>query len=161
MSDEIIATLPASPPRRWLAVIMLACLGGVLTYVAFTSPAGAAQIFFLVIGLAAFWATGRLHRSTQTVLELTRSELRVQNGSVLAPIKEIQRVERGPFAFKPTNGFSLIMRQGGHRGWVPGIYWASGRRIGVGGVTGAPQAKYMSEAIATVLAEHAQGASET
>ena len=61
-------------------------------------------------------------------------------------------VDRGLFAFKPSNGFVVVLSQGGWRGWAPGLWWRLGRRLGVGGVTSAAQAKAMAEILSIEIA---------
>jgi hypothetical protein len=60
----------------------------------------------------------------------------------------IRSVERGAFAFKPSHGFTLVMKEKQPRAWAPGLWWRLGRRVGVGGVTSAGQTKFMAEQIA-------------
>lgn len=153
MSDQVIATLAASPPRRFTGTGMLALLGGLLIYLAFELPTGGSQILLLVLGVAALLASARLHRATSQVIELTAQELRIKDGSVLAKVDDIQKVERGAFAFKPSNGFLVTLKSNGPRRWAPGLFWSFSRKIGVGGVTGAPQTKGMAEALAILIAE--------
>lgn len=152
MSDTVVARLSASPPRRYIGVGMLAVLGGLLVYLAFSIPTGITQIALLVLGAGALWAAARLHSATAQVLVLTQEALLIEGGDVLATVAQMQKVERGAFAFKPSNGFLLTQFTAGPRRWAPGMYWAMGRRIGVGGVTGAPQSKAMAEAIAGLIA---------
>jgi hypothetical protein len=82
------------------------------------------------------------------VIELTETEIRTSNGEVLARMDEILAVDRGAFAFKPSNGFTLKLNTKKPRAWAPGLWWRFGRRVGVGGVTSAGQAKFMAEQIA-------------
>lgn len=131
---------------------MLAVLGGLLLYLAMTVPLGATQIFLLVFGLVALWSAMRLQAATAQTLILTERALITDRGDELAQVDEMEKVERGAFAFKPSNGFLLTTRSPGPRRWAPGLFWAMGRRIGVGGVTGAPQSKAMAEAIAGLIA---------
>ena len=63
----------------------------------------------------------------------------VQMGPSLHNLKNIARVERGLFAFKPSNGFLILLNNPMSRAWHPGLWWRFGRRIGIGGVT--PQAE--------------------
>ena len=62
-------------------------------------------------------------------------------------------MDRGTFAFKPSNGFLLRTATKQPRLWKPGLYWRMGRRIGVGGITRAAEAKLMADVIAVRLAE--------
>jgi hypothetical protein len=54
---------------------------------------------------------------------------------------------------KPSNGFTVVMETKQPRAWAPGLWWRVGRRVGVGGVTGASQTKFMAEQIALRLAQ--------
>ena len=101
----------------------------------------------LAFGVVMLWQAERLRRSTTVTIELTATELRDSAGTVLARIDEVQSVERGTFAFKPSNGFTLVLNSKKPRAWLPGLWWRFGRRVGVGGVTNAGQAKFMAERI--------------
>ncbi len=153
MSDPVIATLAASPPRRWTGVVMLSILGGLLIYLALSVPFSISQIALLLCGIAVLLAASRLFAATAQVIELTKTQLRVKDGIILAEIANIAKVERGPFAFKPSNGFLVSTKENGPRRWSPGLYWCFSKRIGIGGVTGAPQTKGMAEALAILIAE--------
>ena len=87
-------------------------------------------------------------RSTGRVIELTATELRDSTGVLLARVEDIESMDRGVFAFKPSNGFLLKTKKPGKRAWQPGLWWRIGNRVGVGGVTSAAQAKFMAEQIA-------------
>lgn len=156
MSNPVIATLTASPPRRWTGTIMLGILGALLIYLAFSVPFSLSQIALIVCGIIALIAASRLFAATGQIIELTKSELRVRDGIVLAQISNVAKIERGAFAFKPSNGFLISTKENGPRRWSPGLYWCFSKRIGVGGVTGAPQTKGMAEAIAILIAERDQ-----
>ncbi|MEN8892854.1 hypothetical protein [Planktotalea arctica] len=153
VSEPVIATLYASPPRRFLGTGMLLLLGGLLIYLALAVPFGPSQIFLILAGLLGLFCAMRLHTATAQVIELTATQLRVQGGIILAELDTIKKVERGAFAFKPSNGFLVTLKQKGARRWAPGMFWAFSRKIGVGGVTGAPQTKGMAEALAILIAE--------
>lgn len=156
MSDPVIATLAASPPRRWTGAIMLTLLGGLVMFLAFSVPFGVAQISLFIAGLFGVFAATRLFASTSQIIELTAESLRIKDGVELAQISNIAKVERGAFAFKPSNGFLVSLKENGPRRWAPGMYWSFSKRIGVGGVTGAPQTKGMAEALAILIAEREQ-----
>ena len=70
----------------------------------------------------------------------------------MAPIDDIIRVERGAFAFKPSNGFVVSLKQKTARAWIPGLYWKFSSRIGIGGVTAPADAKFMADALAVLIA---------
>lgn len=154
MSDEVLAEVRASEPRRWFGIVMLAFMGGLLLYVSFaTPPAFEWQLFLIGVGIASLLLAERMRRSTAGVIELTATELRTADGETIATVADIERVERGMFAFKPSNGFVIRTRTRGSRRWEPGLWWRIGRRIGVGGVTPGRQTKFMSEVIAALMAD--------
>jgi hypothetical protein len=155
-NDPVIATLSASPPRRWTGTVMLTFLGGLMVYLALSVPFSVSQIGLFLCGLIALFAATRMHTSTAQEIELTQTELRIKGGIVLAQVANIARVERGAFAFKPSNGFLVSLKEAGPRGWALGLYWRFGKRLGVGGVTGAPQTKGMAEALAILIAARNQ-----
>lgn len=154
MKDDILATVQVSALRRWLGLGVLLGFGGMVIYVALASPPALPwQLFLLLIGAGALWIAERMRRATGHRLELTRDELRSSDGTCIAKVAEIEALERGTFAFKPSNGFLIRTRGAGARVWQPGLWWRLGRRVGIGGVTSAGQTKAMSEILAAVLAE--------
>lgn len=160
--DEVFATVSASQPRRWTGVGMLLIVGVVVIYVAMaTPPSFSWQVFLLVIGAGAIWMAERMRRATEHKLELTETELKSSEGIVLARIEDIATVERGVFAFKPSNGFLITLKARGDRVWRPGLWWRLGRRIGIGGVTPASQTKFMSEILSAQLMQRDQESDHT
>ncbi|MEY8841953.1 hypothetical protein AB9K41_23235, partial [Cribrihabitans sp. XS_ASV171] len=133
MQEEILATVEASAPRRWMGVGMLAAMGILVIYVAFaTPPALEWQIFLLVVGGLSLWLAQRMMQATAHRIELTETELRSSTGEIIARIEDVETMDRGVFAFKPSNGFLLRTRTPAPRRWYPGLWWRLGRRIGVG-----------------------------
>lgn len=154
MNNEILAVVEVSAGRRWMGVIMLAGLGGLLIYVALVAPPELEwQIFLVAIGGLALWMAERMRRATEHRIELTETELRSSDGQVIALVDDIENVDRGVFAFKPSNGCLIRTRSRGSRVWQPGLWWRMGRRIGVGGVTAAGQTKAMTEILSALLAQ--------
>lgn len=151
---EILATVKASGGRRFLGIGLLAILGVLVIYVAIvTPPSFGWRVFLIVLGVIALMVADAMRRSTAHVLELTRTELRDSGGVVIADVSEITGIDRGAFAFKPSNGFLLKLKSPRPRSWRPGLWWRFGRRVGVGGMTPGRQTKYMAEIIAVMLAE--------
>jgi len=150
--DGIYAQLEASPARRIFAYGVQFGLGGIIVYVTLVQPPSLPwMIFMLAFGVTMLWQAERLRRSTTITIELTATELRDSAGTVLARVDEVRSVERGTFAFKPSNGFTLVLNTKKPRAWLPGLWWRFGRRVGVGGVTNAGQAKFMAERINMML----------
>jgi hypothetical protein len=73
-------------------------------------------------------------------------------GTVLARVEDIVAVNRGAFAIKPSNGFTLTLKNPAPRAWQPGLWWRLGRRVAVGGVTPGSQARPMADIIAVMVA---------
>ncbi len=158
MSDEIVATIRASEPRRYMGVGMLGMVGALVIYVALSTPPSAGWlVFLLVVGLFAIWLAARMWQATQFHIELTEDELRCSDGNVIARVDDIQSIDRGFFAFKPSNGFLIKTKTPASRIWRPGLWWRFGRQIGVGGVTPGSQSRAMSEILAAMIAMRNQG----
>lgn len=154
-TDDVLATTRASGGRRLIGLTSLGFLGLFLIYVAFTTSPGLGwQLFLLVMGAGAIWLADLMRRSTAGAIELTGSVLRDSDGTVIAHVKDIEHIDRGVFAFKPSNGFLLRTKAGtgAQTVWRPGLWWRMGRRVGVGGMTPGNQTKYMSEIISAMIA---------
>ncbi|MEO9576375.1 MAG: hypothetical protein ABJ263_06165 [Tateyamaria sp.] len=152
--NTVLATITASPGRRILGIGSLWILSLMVIYVAIVQPPELGwQIFLLALGGGAIWIAELMRRATAVSLELTRDELRDTAGVVLARIDEVTGLDRGMFAFKPSNGFLMRLNKRKPRAWRPGLWWSLGSRIGVGGMTPAHEAKFMAEIIANLLAE--------
>ena len=98
------------------------------------------------------WAADVMRRATAHSLELTESVLRSTDGRILAEISDVKSIDRGLFAFKPSNGFLVTLRKPKARAWAPGLWWRVGRRVGVGGVTDAGQTKFLAEILTAMIA---------
>ena len=154
--SEVLAVVSASAGRRVLGLTALAGLGVLLIYVAFASPPTVLwQLFLIGIGVGALWVADAMRRATASCVELTANELRDGDGTVIARVVDIEALDRGFFAFKPSNGFlikiSANAKSSNH--WRPGLWWRLGRRIGIGGMTPGSQTKYMSEVLAVMMAQ--------
>lgn len=154
MADEVLVTVEASGLRRIMGVSMLAVIGVTLLYVATATPPSMGWLaFLLAVGLGALWLAMRMWQATSHRIELTETELRCTDGTVIAQVADIQTIDRGFFAFKPSNGFLIRTASPGSRVWLPGLWWRAGRRIGIGGVTPGSQTKTMSEILAAMIAQ--------
>ena len=156
--NEVLAVVRASTGRRILGLTSLAILGFLLIYIAFSRPPALGwQIFLLVVGGAAIWCADAMRRATASAVELTPTELRDADGTRIALVADIEGMDRGFFAFKPSNGFLLKTGTSAGRQWRPGLWWRMGRRIGIGGMTPGSQTKFMSEVLAAMMATRGQG----
>lgn len=149
----VYARVQATPMRRGAAVGMLYILGALLIVLVFRNPPSASfAVIMGLMGAISFWQGERLRKATKLVLELTSDELRDSDGRCLAKVADIKSVDRGVFAFKPSNGFVLHLKVRTTNAWAPGLWWRLGRKVGVGGVVPSGQAKYMAEVISTWIA---------
>ena len=156
---EIEMSVIPSPGRRGMAVVVLAGLGLVLLWLGWSAAAAPLWGAVLaVFGIGALWSARRLWDATGVGIELTAQGLRDGSGRQIARWEEIAAVQRGPFAMKPSNGFGLTLTTPGPRIWEPGLWWRSGRRVGIGGVLPGHAARAMAERIATVIAARDDGA---
>jgi len=161
-ADEILATVTASPARRWMGVLTMYALAGLLFWIAFSQPPSVQWlVFLLVVGAGSLWLAERMRRATQRVITLTRTELRDSEGDVIAYVADVMRVDRGVFAFKPSNGFLIrTSTPAGPRAWQPGVWWRMGNQIGIGGMTPGRQTKPMSEILSFMIAERDMAAEQ-
>ncbi|MFU1476268.1 hypothetical protein ACM25N_00570 [Roseovarius sp. C7] len=153
MTEPMQITMRASPPRRYFGLAMLAGLGALLLYLAMDGAGHtlAIKAFLVVLGALALYVAQRMYRATDREIILDDNGLSTDEGEVIAALDQIERVDRGAFAFKPSNGFIVILTQGQSPRWEPGMWWRVGRRVGIGGVTGAAEAKAMAEVISAKL----------
>lgn len=155
--QETLAVVNASPGRRVLGLLSLGTLGFLTLSVAVSRPpAPGWQVFLLAMGAGALWAALATWRATASAVVLNEAGLQDADGTVIAPVEEIDGLDRGVFAFKPSNGFLLRTRSRAPAAWRPGLWWRLGRRVGVGGMTPRGQAKAMAEVLAMVLARRDQ-----
>ncbi|MBO9406062.1 hypothetical protein J7399_01375 [Shimia sp. R9_1] len=156
---EVLATIRASGPRRVFGIGTLALLGGLLVYLALaTSPALIWQVFLLVLGVLSLWLAESTRRATENTIQLTRAGMATDSGEVIAPLNDIAAVKRGMFDLKPSNGFTVVLKTSRTRRWQPGLWWALGKRVGIGGVTPGSEAKSMAQILEALLVE--KGGSE-
>lgn len=142
-----------------MGVGTLALLGGLFVLLAAQSGAGAPAMaaLLVVLGLATLGVALRMWRATRVSLHLTRAGLHSSDGQIIAPLAQIASVDRGMFAYKPSNGFLLRLREAAPMGWAPGVWWRLGRRVGVGGTLSGAQTKPMAEMIQALMAERDAG----
>ncbi len=151
--SEPLVTLQISQFRRLFGVGMLGGLGIVLLYVAATSAdrGTVGLIGLLIFGGLILWASFRMYNATAETLTLTREGIFSSTGQTICELENIASTDTGFFAFKPSNGFSILLKTPLKRGWCPGLWWRFGKRIGIGGVTSPGQGKAMSNMISMLL----------
>lgn len=150
-----VARVAASGGRRAFGLMVLVGLGMILIWLGLMQDGGSLPLRLLILaaGGAVLWAAREMRRATALAVILTGDGLRDSTGEVIAPLDEIASVDRGTFAFKPSNGFLVRLTAPGPWRWKPGLYWRFGRRVGVGGVAHAAQSKAMADALTIMLVE--------
>jgi hypothetical protein len=157
MTETILAKVSPSGPRRFAAVGTMGLLGTLVVYMGMGADVAgfSERLVLIVTGAIALVMAMRLYNQTRIVIELTETELRDTSGRVLAEVSKIVRVERGAFAFKPSNGFLVVTSEKMPRKFVPGMWWRFGTRLGVGGVCAANETKAMAEVLSMVITQRA------
>ncbi len=151
-SKGILARLGAAKPRRWFGVAVIGGLGALLIYLSTVSLGGfASRAMLFAMGLFAFYIATRFEFSTRGELLLTENGIEDADRRVLVEWANMTKVERGVFALKPSNGFTVRTKTPMQREWAPGLWWRFGKRFGVGGVSAAGASKFMAEQIAMRL----------
>ncbi|MBT9383051.1 hypothetical protein KM176_04190 [Pseudooceanicola sp. CBS1P-1] len=153
--QEIIARIGVSAGRRVFGIAVLAVLAVAMLWLGLRPEATVftLRLLMIVLGVLVGLAAWAMARATGRALELTPEVLRDSSGHVLAHVAEIESVDRGAFAFKPSNGFLLKLARPGGRRFLPGLYWQVGRRVGVGGVLRASETKLVADRLSILLAE--------
>ena len=150
-----IAELRISQGRRWLGVGALGVLGVVLAGHGLSSPERSVsiQIVSIVLGAGCLWQAWRHLTMSKTGIVLTEDGLFDDSGDLICAFDDIGSVDRGMFAFKPTNGFLIRLRRPAGFRWIPGLYWRIGKRVGVGGATRSNEAKVMADTLKILVDE--------
>jgi len=144
--EEILSVLPPTAGRRWMGILVFFALGVVFLWLGIAnSPSFGWRIVFIVGGAVSLWGSDVMRRSTDDEIVLTREVLRTRSGRILTRIDNVDKVDRGAFAFKPSQGFLVRLKTPTEAGWAPGLWWARGTFVGIGGVVSGGQAKAMAE----------------
>ena len=154
MGDDL-ARISISRFRQKLTGVLLAGGGFLVLYVNVQSPSEglAARILIPLFGLGMIWLAIRLVRAGSAVLVLQSDGIWTGGGEQLCALDDIEAVRRSMLEMKPTNGFALVLRNPARPRWQPGLYWALGKRIGIGGSTNPLETKHMAQSIEAILAE--------
>lgn len=152
---EIILSVRPSPFRRWVSVVLVIGLAAFLVHLALTESAISplSRGILGLLGLGCAWMGVRMYHATDVGLDLYPDRLCDTKGQELCHLDELAKVERGAFAFKPSNGLVLQLKDPGRAAWQPGLWWRIGRRLGIGGIISAGQSKALAEAITLLQRE--------
>lgn len=156
-TEEILLDIAPSIFRRFLALAALLVLGMVLIGLGFGEVPDLWRLVFVALGALVLWSCMHIYRATGDGLQLTRAGLRTRSGRMLVRVENIDKVERGVFAFKPSNGFLVRLKTPEDRGWAPGLWWKFGRKLGVGGTLSGGQTRAMADLMAAMVVERDGG----
>lgn len=159
MAIDVELEIYAPPARRWIGISTLYVLGILLVTLAiFRTPEDMGwTVFLLVMGVVSLWFAEKTRQATAHGLRLTPEGLWETGGRRIVALDDVQEVDRGLFAFKPSNGFLIVTESVQDNAWRPGLYWIIGRRIGVGGVVSRAQSKMMADTMSMMIAERKEG----
>ena len=154
MAKEL-ARLEVSTFRRFTGVSVQVIMAVFLlfTVAMFPSPFASWSLFLTAFGFALLWFAWRFWNATSTYLVLTGDGLFDSAGRHFCALNEIDKVDRGFFAFRPSGGFTLKLKVPAKRGWAPGLWWAFGKSIGIGGATSRQAGKQMADIISVMMSE--------
>ncbi len=150
---ELLAELTASPARRIMGVGSQVCLGILMLAVAFLRPPASPIALLILLGLGglAIWQARNLWKATSLTIGLTEEGLWDNSGTLLTTFDNIEKVDRGVFAMKPSNGFLIVLKKPMERRWRPGMWWRFGRRLGVGGTPAGRHARDMADRLTMMI----------
>lgn len=147
-ADPVIARLAVPLWRRLVGLCTLSALTLLLARLTWAEPAAGRQFGLGLAMLGAGLLTFSLWRATAGAVLLRASgRLETDRGQVLVLAGGIASVEAGAFAFRPSNGFLLRLKEKAPPGWAPGLWWRLGRRLGVGGLAQSAEVKAMAAAL--------------
>lgn len=153
LPERPVLHLTPAPFKRGVSAAMLFVLAFLLGYVLLTHPPAATgwMVFLGLMTAGAGWLGIAMVQSRPQGLELRADGLYRADGELVCLLADIVSVNRGAFAFKPSNGFLLRLSRPQDRAWTPGLYWRLGHFVGVGGVTHKAQGDMIAETIALTL----------
>ena len=157
MAAEELARITTSAPRRVIGVGSMLGLGALMLWLSLTTADMALpwKLLLAVIGGGAVWAGQVMWEATGHALILTEDALTDSDGTVVARLDQIEKVDRGMFAMKPSNGFLIILKKPAPRVWRLGLWWRWGRRIAIGGVTARSQTRPLADIMTHLLNQRA------
>lgn len=153
--SEVITILEPSRARRLVTIALLGFMGLLLLYLTITQTPQSlwGKALLPLSGFAFLWLAFRNWNTAKQGLELRKEGIFDYEGTLVCAFDNVKSVDRSVFAFKPSNGFLVILKQPMPRGWVPGVYWRFGRWVGIGGATPRAQGKQMADILTLLLME--------
>ncbi|RFP87318.1 hypothetical protein DZK27_11720 [Rhodobacteraceae bacterium 63075] len=115
-----------------------------------------AQGLILLLGAALIWSGVRLWRDTEVSVRLVEDRLEESTGELIVTLDQVEEVVRGHLAFRPSNGFSLKLREEAEPRWRMGLWWRAGKRAAFGGAASSVQTRQLADALEKRLGQERQ-----
>ena len=156
MTDADSIEMKVSPFRRWFAAGTVALTGVIFLGMALQNPPNGALLQLMIWALAALLLASalKLWRDTEVGVRLVGTRLETCAGELIVAMEDVEAIERGHFAFRPSNGFSLSLKRKAALRWRMGLWWTAGKRAAFGGAASSVEAKRLAEAIEHRLGLH-------
>lgn len=157
--DRTIDRLEVKGARHWTALALVAALALVLLSQVFVPDLPiVARGVVLVLALASAWLCLGLARRGPSSIMVTDLGLVDNFDRVICTFDQIEKIDHGAFALKPSKGFLIRLRASANPGWHPGLWWRYGKRVGIGGMTPAAETKLLAEVLTERVASGMPGA---
>jgi len=140
--------------RQAVVVLLIAMAIGILWSV-FGDGAlsGLKTIVLTVAAAGCLWLAYAVFQAKGSAVVLTKDGFYDDDGDMLCALSEVERVDAGVIAFRPSKGFLVRLKTPAERGWSPGLWWRFGKRFAVGGATPGRDGKAMADLVANMIAE--------
>lgn len=139
---------------RKLLVLAIVAIGVTIFWVVIDGErSGAHTILLSLLSAGCLWVALAVYRAPGTAVILTEDGLFDDRGEMLCAFSDMERIDSGLLSFKPSKGFTVLLKTPAPRGWSPGLWWRLGRRCGVGGATPGRDGKAMAELLTNMLAK--------
>jgi len=150
---------PLAAVRRpeWLrmtVVILLIAMSATLLWAIYGDARlpGLQTIVLTVVAAGVGWLALAVYRAKGSTVVLTKEGFYDDEGELLCPLSEVERVDASLISFRPSKGFLVRLKSPAERGWSPGLWWRVGRRFAVGGATPGRDGKVMADLLANMIA---------
>jgi hypothetical protein len=109
------------------------------------------SVLLLLFAALCLWQAWKMHGAGARTILLREDGLTLDTGELVAPLSEIERIDRSLFAFRPSGGFVLFLKSKAPKAGVTGLFWRRGKRLMVGGTTSSVGARGMADMIQALL----------
>ena len=150
---DILAELRPSQFRFGMTLVAIAAMGAILTSTGLFNADVDIRFRVLAVlsGAGLVFLATRVIRQGRSGVQLTPEGLFEIDGRKICALNDIENVDRGFAAFRPSTGFSVRLKNRHDLAWSLGLWWRFGKTVGVGGITPPAAGRVMANALATAL----------